>query len=76
MYLGHIVEQGTTDQIFSPPYHPYTEALFPAIPIPDTCVVKKPRCARRRHFPGEGSAERLPLPDALSAQESGSQRNL
>ncbi|MEC8028369.1 MAG: ABC transporter ATP-binding protein, partial [Pseudomonadota bacterium] len=26
MYLGHIVEQGTTDQIFAPPYHPYTEA--------------------------------------------------
>ncbi|TIQ75822.1 MAG: ABC transporter ATP-binding protein, partial [Mesorhizobium sp.] len=24
MYLGYIVEQGTTDQIFSPPYHPYT----------------------------------------------------
>src|SRR5687767_12940487 len=41
MYLGHIVEQGTTDQIFSPPYHPYTEALLSAIPIADTRVVKK-----------------------------------
>ncbi|PSJ64204.1 ABC transporter ATP-binding protein [Pseudaminobacter soli (ex Li et al. 2025)] len=41
MYLGHIVEQGTTDQIFSPPYHPYTEALLSAIPIADTSVVKK-----------------------------------
>ncbi len=36
MYLGYIVEQGTTDQIFSPPYHPYTEALLSAIPIADT----------------------------------------
>ncbi|MFC3326098.1 dipeptide ABC transporter ATP-binding protein [Mesorhizobium cantuariense] len=41
MYLGHIVEQGTTDQIFSPPYHPYTEALLSAIPIADTSVAKK-----------------------------------
>lgn len=41
MYLGHIVEQGTTDQIFAPPYHPYTEALMSAIPIADTRVVKK-----------------------------------
>ena len=28
MYLGYIVEQGTTDQVFAPPYHPYTEALL------------------------------------------------
>ena len=41
MYLGHIVEQGTTDQIFTPPYHPYTEALLSAIPIADTSVQKK-----------------------------------
>ena len=41
MYLGHIVEQGSTDQIFAPPYHPYTEALLSAIPIADTSVVKK-----------------------------------
>lgn len=41
MYLGHIVEQGSTDAIFSPPYHPYTEALLSAIPIADTSVVKK-----------------------------------
>jgi peptide/nickel transport system ATP-binding protein len=41
MYLGYIVEQGTTDQIFAPPYHPYTEALLSAIPIADTSVVKK-----------------------------------
>ncbi|MER8389313.1 ABC transporter ATP-binding protein [Mesorhizobium sp. M1380] len=41
MYLGYVVEQGTTDQIFSPPYHPYTEALLSAIPIAYTSVVKK-----------------------------------
>jgi peptide/nickel transport system ATP-binding protein len=41
MYLGQIVEQGTTDQVFSPPYHPYTEALLSAVPIADTNVKKR-----------------------------------
>ncbi|MGD9293261.1 MAG: ABC transporter ATP-binding protein [Roseobacter sp.] len=41
MYLGHVVEMGTTDQVFSPPYHPYTEALLSAVPIADTSVKKK-----------------------------------
>jgi peptide/nickel transport system ATP-binding protein len=41
MYLGHIVEAGTTDQVFSPPYHPYTEALLSAVPIADTSVKRK-----------------------------------
>ncbi len=41
MYLGHVVEIGSTDQVFSPPYHPYTEALLSAVPIADTHVRKK-----------------------------------
>jgi peptide/nickel transport system ATP-binding protein len=41
MYLGHVVEIGATDQVFSPPYHPYTEALLSAVPIADTHVTKK-----------------------------------
>ena len=41
MYLGTIVEQGTTDEVFSPPYHPYTEALLSAVPIADTSIQKK-----------------------------------
>ena len=40
MYLGHVVELGTTDQVFAPPYHPYTEALLSAVPIADTRVKK------------------------------------
>lgn len=41
MYLGHLVEQGTTDQVFAPPYHPYTEALLSAVPIADTSIEKR-----------------------------------
>lgn len=41
MYLGHLMEQGTTDQVFAPPYHPYTEALLSAVPVADTSVVKR-----------------------------------
>lgn len=35
MYLGNIVEYGKKEDIFSNPLHPYTEALFSAIPVPD-----------------------------------------
>ncbi|MEF8813514.1 MAG: oligopeptide/dipeptide ABC transporter ATP-binding protein [Halovenus sp.] len=35
MYLGEFAEVGTTEEVFSPPYHPYTEALLSAIPEPD-----------------------------------------
>jgi len=41
MYLGHVVEIGKTDQVFAPPYHPYTEALLSAVPIADTSIEKK-----------------------------------
>jgi peptide/nickel transport system ATP-binding protein len=41
MYLGQIMESGDTSEIFSPPYHPYTEALLSAIPIADPNVKKR-----------------------------------
>jgi len=41
MYLGRIMEQGTTDQVFAPPYHPYTEALLSAVPIADPNTEKR-----------------------------------
>jgi peptide/nickel transport system ATP-binding protein len=34
MYLGEIVEVGSVEEIFEPPYHPYTEALLSSIPQP------------------------------------------
>ena len=54
MYLGQIMERGTTDEVFSPPYHPYTEALLSAVPIADPNVEK-------RHIVLEGN-----VPSALN----------
>ena len=53
MYLGLIMERGTTDEVFAPPYHPYTEALLSAVPIADPTV-------KKRHIVLEGT-----LPSAM-----------
>jgi len=41
MYLGRIVEMGTTEAIFAAPAHPYTRALLSAIPVPDPSVPRQ-----------------------------------
>ena len=41
MYLGQIMERGSTEQVFAPPYHPYTEALLSAVPIADPEIKKR-----------------------------------
>jgi peptide/nickel transport system ATP-binding protein len=38
MYLGKIMELGTSDQIVYEPLHPYTKALIDAVPVPDPTV--------------------------------------
>ena len=48
MYLGQIMEIGPADAIYAPPYHPYTEALLSAVPIPDPS-------AKQKHIRLEGS---------------------
>lgn len=35
MYLGNMMEKGETDELFNNPLHPYTKALFSAVPDPD-----------------------------------------
>lgn len=44
LHLGHLLETGTTDEIFSNPIHPYTKSLLSAIPAPNP-VVEKNRMA-------------------------------
>jgi len=41
MYLGKIVEYGSTDEIINNPMHPYTKALISAVPIPGIDKIKK-----------------------------------
>lgn len=50
MYLGKIVEEGSSETIFKNPYHPYTQALISAIPEPDP---SKERLKKRVILPGE-----------------------
>lgn len=49
MYLGQIVELAETEELYSAPQHPYTQALLAAIPIPDPTVE-----AAKKHVPLEG----------------------
>lgn len=41
MYLGNIVEQGTSEEIYDNPQHPYTKALLSSIPVADPELAKK-----------------------------------
>jgi peptide/nickel transport system ATP-binding protein len=38
MYLGQVMESGTTEEVFYAPWHPYTEALLSAIPLADAAA--------------------------------------
>lgn len=47
MYAGVVCEEGPTDAILSPPYHPYTQMLLSAIPSPDPDVARTVRIQAR-----------------------------
>ena len=40
LHLGHLLETGTTEEIFSNPIHPYTRSLLSAIPEPNPIIEK------------------------------------
>ena len=50
IYLGRVVELGTSDVICNHPQHPYTQALISAVPIPDPAVERQ---RQRLRLPGE-----------------------
>ena len=56
MYLGSVLEYGHVEHVFTPPYHPYTEALLAAVPVADpdrarTGVVLEGTIPRAREVP-------------------------
>ena len=67
LYLGGLVETGTTADIFANPLHPYTEALFSAIPMPDPDL-KRNRIILEEIF----HPRRIPPKDVSSIPDAGS----
>lgn len=63
MYLGWLVELADTKELFTHPYHPYTQALLQAIPVPD------PAASRKRHKLPDDLPQQLRLPDGCYFQQ-------
>lgn len=53
LHLGHLVETGTTDEIFRNPVHPYTQSLLSAIPHPNP-VTERTRIAQSYDYKEAG----------------------
>ena len=69
VYLGKIAEIGPVERVFAPPWHPYTEALLSAIPVPDPDAEVTP-IRLEGPVPSAGeSAVGLRVPHALPAQD-------
>ena len=61
MYLGQIVEITRSEELYSHPLHPYTQALLSAIPIPDP-LIEAQRESKRIHLEGEVTSPIDPAP--------------
>lgn len=61
MYLGQIVEITRSEELYSHPLHPYTQALLSAIPIPDP-IIEAERETKRIHLEGEVTSPIDPAP--------------
>ena len=65
MYMGHIVELASSDELYGDPEHPYTKALLSAIPIPNPELERSKKSAP---YPGRrgGKPHQLPEGTGLS----------
>jgi len=77
MYLGRIVELGSTHDIFSSPQHPYTQALLSAAPLPDPAIQRgRKRIVLRgevprpdQEYPGCPFADRCPIVESSCREQ-------
>ena len=61
LYLGSLVELTTSEELYSNPRHPYTQALLSAIPIPDPDIEEE-RAKQKIHLEGEVPSPINPKP--------------
>jgi peptide/nickel transport system ATP-binding protein len=61
MYAGRIVEIGPARAVLTPPYHPYTEALLSAIPMPEPELAGRRRVTLRSDAAGDRSGVGCPF---------------
>jgi oligopeptide transport system ATP-binding protein len=64
MYLGRILEMGSSKEVFENPQHVYTQALLSAIPIPDP-TIKRKRILLKGETPG---SRQVPIGCALESR--------
>ena len=70
MYLGHVVEMGTTEQVFQPAISPVYRGVAVRGSNCGHIHREKTRRAGRRHPIGDEPANGLPIPNAMSLQRS------
>ena len=68
IYLGHAVEIGSREAIFSAPQHPYTRALLSATPVADPGRQARAHHPQGRAALADRAAARLSVPSALPAR--------
>ena len=71
MYLGRVVEEGPTEEVFLRPRHPYTRMLLESVPLLDPARERARLASARsagRNTLGGRSPERMPFPYALSGR--------
>jgi oligopeptide/dipeptide ABC transporter ATP-binding protein len=62
MYLGRLVEEAATDDLYRTPLHPYTQALLASVPVPDP---QANRTRLRVRLPGEVPSPVSPPPGCV-----------